>query len=806
MSTISSTSSYGVAGSSSRGIPGMASGMDTEAMVEKMLSGTQSKIDKANAKKQVATWKQTMYRDVITKMNKFNSKYFDFLTSGNTNLTSNSFYNAMKSVSSSKSFNVSGSSAALVGNTKAFVKQLASASRLEGNAIASASSVSGKFDKAAFESNIAFSVKEYKRIEGADGAKSEIIKTGGDIVLTDSQIADLMAGNEVQIQREYTKTVTPLTDNPDKPEEPIRGTPVVTTETETITFKIDGEKDDAGKFINGTLKMDGGEQQIVVAKEAKDKDGNVIGKTTQLGLDRLGLKLDASSSASIDSSGKLTNTMSSKINPNAKATIDLSLDGIKKTITMSADMTNEDFQKELDFAFGKGALTLTGTTGGATDPLTSFEITTTQGRKLIVGGNKAGLESTGLRDGQSNTVAMGDTLENILGSAGFDADGKATFKINGKEIEISKTDTMSSLMKKINNSGADVEIKYMDYENRFVLSRASTGAGFNLEVEDPSGILKKTLGGVDFTNDASNAAYKSGTNAIVSVNGIETERSSNSFTISGLNFELLDVSEMNADGTYKADTITTTRNSEQIFDGIKAFVDDYNTLIKELNDLIDADSTYKDYAPLTDAQKKDMTKSEIDAWEKKAQEGLLKSDSEISSMLSQLRLSLYQKPETAKFGMYDIGIETGTEWKDRGKLILNEDKLKQMINSDPAAIQELFTYTKTKEVTNSKGEKETVDDGVQGIATAFKNIIKRTANTSSGSPGSLVEIAGVKGAATEKNNTISKQTTEMTERIKNLKRQYENEKARYWQQFNTMEKVLANLSSQSGWLTQQFGG
>ena len=76
---------------------------------------------------------------------------------------------------------------------------------------------------------------------------------------------------------------------------------------------------------------------------------------------------------------------------------------------------------------------------------------------------------------------------------------------------------------------------------------------------------------------------------------------------------------------------------------------------------------------------------------------------------------------------------------------------------------------------------------------------------SSGSPGSLVELAGIKGKATENNNELTRRLKDIDERIDALKRTYEKEKARYWRQFNAMEQVIANMNSQSSWLTQQLG-
>ena len=73
MSSVNSTSSV----SSNNGFSGMISGMDTDQLVEKLLSGTQSKIDKQKAIKTQTEWKIENYRDVITQINSFSSKYFN---------------------------------------------------------------------------------------------------------------------------------------------------------------------------------------------------------------------------------------------------------------------------------------------------------------------------------------------------------------------------------------------------------------------------------------------------------------------------------------------------------------------------------------------------------------------------------------------------------------------------------------------------------------------------------------------------------------------------------------------------------
>lgn len=110
-----------------------------------------------------------------------------------------------------------------------------------------------------------------------------------------------------------------------------------------------------------------------------------------------------------------------------------------------------------------------------------------------------------------------------------------------------------------------------------------------------------------------------GSNAVVTINGVDVERSTNSFTVDGISINLLSETDTSS-------TITVTQDTDKIYDTVVKFIDDYNTLINSINELLDADATHKDYAPLTSAQEEEMTESQIEKWETKAKEGLLRND------------------------------------------------------------------------------------------------------------------------------------------------------------------------------------
>ena len=113
---------------SSSGLSGLASGVDTESMVKSMLSGIQTKIDQQNQKKTQLEWKQDAYRDVISKINSFQSKYLDI--SSGTSLRLTSTYSKMNTESSSSAVKIISASSDAAEEMNIQVAQVASATKL----------------------------------------------------------------------------------------------------------------------------------------------------------------------------------------------------------------------------------------------------------------------------------------------------------------------------------------------------------------------------------------------------------------------------------------------------------------------------------------------------------------------------------------------------------------------------------------------------------------------------------------------------------------------------------------------------
>lgn len=498
-----------------------------------------------------------------------------------------------------------------------------------------------------------------------------------------------------------------------------------------------------------------------------------------------------------------------------------------------------ELNKQLDEKFGEGNIVLNGdgtmkVNNGAQVSIVPGSVSDPDDPEVVKKAAQAGDLALALfgTEEVSNAVT-GDTTLGELGITGLKgADGQ----ILGADVKLSELNSLNPAL-----SFEDGKIRVSGSPSADVADTATMHKLF--------GVDSLELGTVSGTQ----ASEVKGQNAIVEIDGLVTERSSNNFTVNGLNFNLkettgtyeaatgtlktsdgsaFDLSQLkdgqyiengtvyNADGTktditgltYEKDgqtvtadglrmngdkleifngtteTIQVDRDTDQIIEGIKSFVDEYNKLIKTLNDYLDEDTSYKEYAPLTDAQKKEMSENEIELWEEKAKEGLLHRDSTIDSFLQSMRTALYEKPEGCAYALYDLGIETG-EWESKGQLVFTADseaKLRQVLESDPESVMQLFT------------------DSEEGIFTKINNIMDDTAKISSGSPGALVELAGVKGKASESNNTLYEQIKDIDDRIAALKETYEREKNRYWSEFNTMEQLISNMNVQSSWLSQQF--
>ena len=446
------------------------------------------------------------------------------------------------------------------------------------------------------------------------------------------------------------------------------------------------------------------------------------------------------------------------------------------------------------------------------------------------------MSELGFTNGQSN-IAEADKIT-------LDQVGGLTIA-SSNSLGLTGTSTIQDLVDALNNNSSLKTNYRFDWdanEGRLSVENLAGGdATLNLDALALTGIkgLNKLFGG---KSDGIGITFKDqtkpedmgivdGQNARLSINGNEIERSSNDFTYAGVtyslaqtfdgrkkdandNFKLADSEySIDKDGNYRdkdnnlvfkdgkqlkkdgteiyayderAGEVDVTRDTDQIYDGIVKFVDEYNKVMEKIHSLLVEDPDYKDYLPLTDEQKSEMSDREIELWEEKAKTGLLRGDSALNSIWDDLRSTIYAKPSGSDIGIYNIGITTSASTEYGGQLVIDHSKLKEMINSDPEAVRKLFT------------------DSVDGVSTSLNNAINRAARSSSANPGRLVALAG--SSKSDTSSSLYKQMKAIDDNLTTLQDRYDSEYQRYWSQFNAMEQYIQQMNQQASWLTQQLGG
>lgn len=168
-------------------LSGLASGMDTEAMIENSVSGYQAKITELQQKQTKIQWKQDSVRSMLDQAVSINSKYTSYTSA--TNLMSASFFTNSRSTvvngAHSGMISAAGKSSSEIQITK--VSQLATATRY------SVSSGSGSPDSPLAAFNGDFSVK-LRDLGITDSSRSFSINgVTLDNITKDSSMEDLMS-------------------------------------------------------------------------------------------------------------------------------------------------------------------------------------------------------------------------------------------------------------------------------------------------------------------------------------------------------------------------------------------------------------------------------------------------------------------------------------------------------------------------------------------------------------------------------------------------------------------------------------
>lgn len=389
--------------------------------------------------------------------------------------------------------------------------------------------------------------------------------------------------------------------------------------------------------------------------------------------------------------------------------------------------------------------------------------------------------------GLSNTVGstMGTTTK--LSDAAFNTalnGDKFEFSINGEKFTFEKSSTVGDVINAINKADIGVKASFSTMTQSFKLESTETGTAGKLNIEQTRGNLLNSLfnSSDDFTKK--DAYGKNGTITISTdgENYTTYTSASNEYSFDGTTFNIAKLGNFDSsvDGVDEI-TVTTEKDTSSIKDTVIKFIDAYNQLLDDVYGEIQTSRPKKNgsyYDPLTEEQEEEMKSDEIEKWNNEAKKGLLYQDNYLSTFVSSIRGAM-SSSKVDGFTLYDLGISLATDWKSNGKLVVDEDKLENAINTYGDKVTSFFV------------------DSDKGLAATLNNEIDRAISTRDKKVGYLSGIAGIENTTTEKDNALYSQINNMQTLINNLQTRYENEMERYWKQFTTLETYMSNMQSQS---------
>lgn len=386
-------------------------------------------------------------------------------------------------------------------------------------------------------------------------------------------------------------------------------------------------------------------------------------------------------------------------------------------------------------------------------------------------------------------VDMNATLKTLKTSKGFaytaDADGKITVNVGASgSIKLDEnTDTLATFISKLNSSKDANVNAYLDGSTgKISITSKGTGDASTIAVDLGATIFSNfNLGAVDQGHDAD-----------VTINGIATKRSSNTFTENGVQITL------NAKTLGTAATLKTTSNTDKIVDTIKSFVKDYNDLLDTVNKKL-GEERYRSFTPLTSDQKKEMSDDEVKLWEDKAKSGLLRNDSTFGVMVSSFRLAAITDVNVngQDVNLTAFGITTG-DYTQKGKLVVDEEKLRKALDSNPDQVIGFFSQKVTE--TSSVPSKAAVNPN-NGLFARLSNISMFALSELATKAGTS-RVSSATDVAFSADSRIGEQLRSLDNRMSDMTRRLTMAEDRYYKQFAAMESAMSKYSSQSS----MFGG
>jgi flagellar hook-associated protein 2 len=330
-----------------------------------------------------------------------------------------------------------------------------------------------------------------------------------------------------------------------------------------------------------------------------------------------------------------------------------------------------------------------------------------------------------------------------LGTAitAVDGSGNGSFTINGVSIAYNiNTDSLATVMSRINASSAGVTATYNSRSNNIVLTNNSTGdTGLGANDVATSG----QTGLLSALGLTSASTLQHGQNALLSVNGGPVISSaSNTFTPATLGIKGLTVTA----GTATTQTITVAPDTTSMVNAIQQFVTDYNT-IKSTIDTDTRITTGSDGKPVAAVLSNDL---DVSNWGSDLESTIFASVPGLSGTIKQLA-------------------NLGLDFDSTGKLsVTNQSTLLNALTNNGADVAAYFSLASN------------------GMASSVNNYITNLLS----STGDLAQLS----------NNLSTSNSNLNDQITKMQAQISQEQTALTTQFEAMQAAQTTAQSQLNYL------
>lgn len=402
---------------------------------------------------------------------------------------------------------------------------------------------------------------------------------------------------------------------------------------------------------------------------------------------------------------------------------------------------------------------------------------------------------------QKITLGKDSTIQDVV-SALRENGLNASFDENNGRLFVSSKDTgkaadftiSASTTKKIPKTDDDGNL-VKDKDGNVVMEEIKMS-------DDESASSKKLLGllGLDTVNNTyDNQAVKiDGKDAVISLNGVKYTNTSNDFSINGLNVSVTGVTDNVTDpenvdlstlDDSTAITITTTTDSQGIYDKVKDFLTEYNNIINEITKLYNADSAGS-YEPLTDDEKDKMSDTEIEKWETKIKDSLLRRDTSLGTIMNSMMTAM-SSPITIDgkdYSLSSFGIQT------LGYLNAAKNE------------QNAYHIDGDEDDENTSGNKDKLMDAITKNPDTVIDFMKQLSTNLYKAMDQQMQSSSLRSRYKIYNDKeLDKEYSNLTKTIKQWESKVSDKEDYYYKKFSNMETALSKLQSQTSSLSSMLG-